>query len=115
MNVQIGERGSLDFGTEDPSVSVVDFQFIPINPFLEIPKEPSSNQKEVLMAILSDRSISIQTILGRSILKFPIDDVWMKDHDDEIISTAVPPVAGDPFISLLTKKGNLLILHYDIV
>ena len=43
VNVQIGERGTLDFGTDDKSVSVVDFQFIPINPFLEIPKEPSSN------------------------------------------------------------------------
>ena len=67
------------------------------------------------MAILSDRSISVQTILGRSVLQFPIDDTWMKDKDDEIVSTAVPPVAGDPFITLLTKKGNMLILHYEIV
>ena len=67
------------------------------------------------MAILSDRSISIQTILGRSILHFPIDDIWMKDKHDEIVSIAVPPVAGDPFICLLTKNGNMLILHYDIV
>ena len=67
------------------------------------------------MAILSDRSISIQTILGRNVLQFPIDDIWIKDKDDEIVSTAVPPVAGDPFITLLTKKGNMLILHYEIV
>ena len=67
------------------------------------------------MAILSDGSISIQTILGRNVLQFPIEDTWMKDKDDEIVSTAVPPVAGDPFITLLTKKGNMLILHYEIV
>lgn len=67
------------------------------------------------MTLLSDRSLSIQTILGRNIFTFPIDDIWMNGQDDEIVSMAVPPVAGDPFISLLTKKGHLLILHYDVV
>ena len=39
----------------------------------------------------------------------------MKDEEDEIVSTTVPPVGGDPFISLLTKKGNMLIYHYEVV
>ena len=39
----------------------------------------------------------------------------MKDDEDVIVSIAVPPVGGDPFISMLTKKGNLLIYHYEVV
>ena len=39
----------------------------------------------------------------------------MKDEEDVIVSIAVPPVGGDPFISLLTKKGNLLIYHYEVI
>ena len=27
----------------------------------------------------------------------------------------MPPVGGDPFIALLTNKGNLLIYHYEVV
>lgn len=86
-----------------------------VSPFLEIPKEPSSNQKEIILAILGDRSLAISTIAGREMLRFPIDRIWMKDEEDEIVSTAVPPVGGDPFIALLTRKGNLLIFHYEIV
>ena len=43
IDIQIGERGTLDFSTDDPTIEIVDFTFITINPFLEIPKEPSSS------------------------------------------------------------------------
>lgn len=39
----------------------------------------------------------------------------MNGEDDELAATAVPPISGDPFIAVLTKKGNLLIYHYEVV
>ena len=113
--VQLGERGAIQFESADGPVGIVDFMFMAVSPFLEIPRDSSSNQKETVLAILADRSIAISTIGGRELLRFPIDQVWMKDEDDESVSTAVPPIGGDPFISLLTKKGNLLIYHYEVV
>ena len=115
LQVQLGERGLIQFETEEKPVDIVDFMLMPVTPFLEIPGQPSSNQKEVVFAILSDRSIAISTIGGRSLLRFPIDQIWMQDEDDEIAAAAIPPIAGDPFIALLTKKGNLLIYHYGVV
>ena len=73
MEVQLGERGTIQFNGEKGALEVVDFMFLAVNPFLEIPKEPSSNQKELILAILSDRSIAISTIGGRDLIRFPID------------------------------------------
>lgn len=115
LQVQLGERGLVQFESDEKPVDILDFMLMPVSPFLEIPGQPSSNQKEVVLAILSDRSIAISTIGGRSLLRFPIDQIWMQDEDDEIVATAIPPIAGDPFISMLTKKGNLLIYHYGVV
>ena len=113
--MQLGERGLVQFESGDKPVDILDFMLMPVSPFLEIPGQPSSNQKEVVLAVLSDRSIAISTMGGRSLLRFPIDQIWMQDEDDEIVATAIPPIAGDPFIAMLTKKGNLLIYHYGVV
>ena len=73
LEVQIGERGTIQFDGEEGELGIVDFTFMAVVPFLEIPKEISSNQKEIIFAILSDRSIAISTIGGRDLLRFPID------------------------------------------
>ena len=73
MEVQLGERGTIQFDGEEGALGIVDFMFMAVTPFLEIPKEPSSNQKELILALLSDRSLAVSTISGRGLIRFPID------------------------------------------
>ena len=78
------------------------------------------NKKEVvsrdfMLVLLADNSavmVSMET--GKHLFWFDLD-LSSLEADDEIVDLIPSPMTNEPYFTLLTKKGKLLLHHYTVI
>lgn len=116
IDVKFGERQTYEFISEDGSPSpIVDYIYLPTSVITEKSAERDIVNKEVLLTLHEDRSVAMSTIeTGKKLLWFEFAEEHIGPED--IIVDILPGAQKDDyFFALLTKKGKLLIYHYEMI
>jgi hypothetical protein len=79
-----------------------------------MPVRPYEDSKQrfshVIVALNSDNSIEVSTMLGFQILRHKVELA----KDDEMMRVVAPSGLDEEFFSVLTRKGKLIVLTYNL-